>query len=463
MCVGEIIRDATTDTIATLAKRHEATGRTRLLAESAENLLDRMEQLRSRESRDELAVRLERGAVCQWMVDLTYRIVKCDYVGVAQIRDQSHTPEPLAEAGRSTPKRGEWWGLVQSALRSECGNHEVGDARLIGAPLLLRFPRRHAAHAGLAHQQRAVYVIPMRIAGELVSIFAVESQRSAPPLTDEVLSLVRGMANTAAITLEAVAARPTPESREMNDLRSALAEMDGALSLVSHELKSPLTTIMGCLQLIRPQIDRLARMDPSASEVEKTLATVHERLAMASRSAEIEARLATDLVDASRLRSGRMTLCPSPCELGHLIREAVGSQRAASRRIIHLEVPDRSIPVSADPHRIVQVVTNFLANALKYSPKATPVEVRVEIAKSCARVSVSDYGPGLEAPELKRVWRRFYRVSGVPVHNATGSGLGLGLYIAREVIRGHRGKVGVTSVPGHGATFWFSLPLATAA
>src|SRR5262249_30218879 len=107
-----------------------------------------------------------------------------------------------------------------------------------------------------------------------------------------------------------------------------------------------------------------------------------------------------------------------------------------------------------------QVVANFLGNALKYSPKTEPVEVVLEVLKTKARVSVRDYGPGLEKSELRRIWRRFYRVGGVPVHNSTGSGLGLGLYIAGEIMRGHGGKFGVESAPGHGSTFWFTLPFA---
>src|SRR5215472_4579489 len=97
MCVGDIIRDTTTDTVATLAKQYQLSGPRRRLAESAKNLLHRMEQLHERGTRDTLAVALERGAVCQWVVDLTYRIARCHYAAVAQIHDFSHTPEPLAE------------------------------------------------------------------------------------------------------------------------------------------------------------------------------------------------------------------------------------------------------------------------------------------------------------------------------------------------------------------------------
>jgi signal transduction histidine kinase len=458
--VTDIIRDTATGAVATLTNQHEARGRTRLLARSAEDLLARMERLRARGSMDKVAVGLERGAVCQWVVDLTYRVMKCDYVGVAQIRDLAHAPEPLAEAGRLGPDRREWWEYVQTRVFTARRTREAEVAQPAGAALVLQLPWRRTTGTGRAQQPRMVCVIPMYVAAELTAVFAIAVRSSPLTLSDEIIHLARGMASTAAMTLEATAIRPKSGIQETTALRSALAEMDGALSLVSHELKSPLTTIMGCLQLVGQQVERLSFLEPHSLDFEKTAASIQERLGMASRSAQIEDRLADDLVEASRLRSGKLSLRPRLCDIGELVREVVGSQRAASHRIIHLEAPDEPIAVSADPDRIAQVIANFLGNALKYSPRAQPVEVRVDVLKTNLRVSVRDYGPGLEEPELKRIWQRFYRVKGVPVHSPTGSGLGLGLYISGEIIRGHGGKFGVKSVPSLGATFWFSLPLA---
>ena len=105
-----------------------------------------------------------------------------------------------------------------------------------------------------------------------------------------------------------------------------------------------------------------------------------------------------------------------------------------------------------------QVLTNYLANALKYAPVDQPVSVRLEVAASSARVSVRDLGMGLTAEQQQRVWERFYQVA-APGHQGPDGGLGLGLAIARAIVEQHHGQVGVQSAPGRGSTFWFTLPI----
>jgi signal transduction histidine kinase len=458
--VSDIIRESTIGAVATLAKEHETRGRMGLLAQSAEDLLERMERLRGRGPTNKLAVGMEQGAICQWVVDLAFRLVKCDYVAVARIHDLAHAAEPLAEAGRLTRDRREWWDYAQNRVLAARRAYAPEDMQPAGEALVLDLPQRETRRAARTQRSRIACVIPLYVAGELAAVFAFDVRGASLPLSGETITLARGMASAAAIALEGIALRTSRSVRELTALREAVAEMDAALSLVSHELKGPLTTILGCLQLVGQQVDRLTLLEPSSAENEKALASIQERMTMATRSAQVVERLANDLVEASRLHNGKMSIHPTICDLGQLVRDAVGGQRAVSHRIIHLEAPMQAIRVFADPDRIAQVVANFLGNALKYSPKTEPVEVVLEVLKTKARVSVRDYGPGLEKSELRRIWRRFYRVGGVPVHNATGSGLGLGLYIAGEIIRGHGGKFGVESAPGHGSTFWFTLPLA---
>ncbi len=224
-----------------------------------------------------------------------------------------------------------------------------------------------------------------------------------------------------------------PSKRGPRALNEALEQMDYALNLASHELKTPLTTILGCLQLIGAKVDHLAMSSPDAVDVENTRARIYELLALATRGVDIEERLADDLVDAWRIQSAELTVRPEVCDLGQIVAYVVAAQRIASpKRLLHLDVPDQSIVVFADHTRVTQVVTNYLTNALKYSPKDRPVEVRVEVHPVATRVSVRDFGPGLEQEEVTRVWERFYQVPGARAHSTTSSGLGLGLYIARD-------------------------------
>jgi signal transduction histidine kinase len=125
-----------------------------------------------------------------------------------------------------------------------------------------------------------------------------------------------------------------------------------------------------------------------------------------------------------------------------------------------LDLPiEQEVSVFADVGRLVQVVTNYLTNALKYSPADQPIEVRLSIAEQFAQVSVRDEGPGLSLAEQERIWERFYRVPGIEVQSGTGIGLGVGLYLCRTIIEQHDGQVGARSTPGQGSTFWFTLPL----
>ena len=177
----------------------------------------------------------------------------------------------------------------------------------------------------------------------------------------------------------------------------------------------------------------------------------------------IETRMVEDLLDASRLEVHQFEMSLQRENLLTIVQEVVANQQqvARNRQIELTSPPDYLVPVMADAGRIGQVLTNYLTNALKYTPVDRPIAVRLEATPTCAFVSVRDQGPGLTSEQQQQVWKRFYRAT-TPRHNGTDSGLGLGLPIARAIVEQHHGQVGVESVPGHGSTFWFTLPLADA-
>jgi signal transduction histidine kinase len=188
-------------------------------------------------------------------------------------------------------------------------------------------------------------------------------------------------------------------------------------------------------------------------------------LERASRQVNVLNRLLGDMLDISRLRSGRLQihLREEPCDLFAIVKEVVQEQRKAiPNRTMLMELPvERPVLVIADPDRIAQVLINYLSNAIKYSAGDTPVTVSLEVEEEgCrVRVSVRDEGQGLTSEQQGRVWECFYQVEDITVLSGSGIGLGLGLYISRSIIERHHGQVGVQSTPGKGSLFWFALPV----
>jgi len=196
--------------------------------------------------------------------------------------------------------------------------------------------------------------------------------------------------------------------------------------------------------------------------VTKSIATVQGFLNRTERQIGMQNRLVNDLLDVSRVETGRLELHPALCNLLSLVSEVVEDQRYLTPdRTLTLNLPVASeLLVMADADRVRQVVSNYLSNALKYSEVDKPVAIDIETNGSRVRVAVRDEGPGLSESQQQHVWERFYRVPGVEVKTGSGVGLGLGLHISRMIIERQGGRVGLQSVPGKGSTFWFTLPLA---
>lgn len=240
---------------------------------------------------------------------------------------------------------------------------------------------------------------------------------------------------------------------------------DEFIGMASHELRTPLTSIKGNLQLAQRRLQHLLESDDHTFALESKSAMEHltqwnER---ALRQVNVESRLINDLLDASRIQTRGLRVSLEPGNLVQIVRDAVNDvQAVADTRTIHLELPDQlEIPVMVDSIRICQVVTNYLTNALKYSPDDQFVTVGLALGENEARVWVKDAGPGIAPEALRYIWDRFSQVgSFVDYTRRGGGGLGLGLYINHALIQLQGGRSGVESTAGKGATFWFTLPLA---
>jgi signal transduction histidine kinase/CheY-like chemotaxis protein len=243
---------------------------------------------------------------------------------------------------------------------------------------------------------------------------------------------------------------------------AARRRVDAFLGIAGHEMKTPLTSIKGNLQLANHRLTKaLQALELDQQSLHKLLTDVLSMLARAEQQVDVQNRFVSDMVDLSRVHSDQLELSMEPADLVSIIQGVVENQRmSAPSRDIRLHLGDRCpILVNVDADRIGQVMINYLTNALKYSPTDRPVDVSLNVEDIWVRVSVHDQGSGISPSEQERIWERFYRVPGIRTQSGSGVGLGLGLYICRMIIQQHGGQVGVDSTPGQGSTFWFTLPL----
>ena len=237
-------------------------------------------------------------------------------------------------------------------------------------------------------------------------------------------------------------------------LRSALAAAEEAnrlkdefLAVLSHELRTPLNAILGWARMLRA--GTLAEAD-----VPRALETIE-------RNAHAQAQLIEDLLDVSRIVSGKLRLEMRPVDIAEVVEEAVDTVRpTADARGVTLTVVIGHVgPVSGDAQRLQQVIWNLLSNSIKFTPQGGRVDLRVEQAASMVRIAVTDSGQGIDPEFLPHVFDRFRQASSTPGQTRR-KGLGLGLAIVRHLVEAHAGTVSASSDgPGRGATFAVEIPV----
>ncbi|MFL5422589.1 MAG: ATP-binding protein [Myxococcales bacterium] len=217
------------------------------------------------------------------------------------------------------------------------------------------------------------------------------------------------------------------------------------LTVAAHELRTPLTPLSMYLQGIERRLARGLPIEP-------------ELVVKARRQVGRLSRLVEDLLDVSRLESGRLTLSRDRVALDQIVSEVVSDFRAAApQHEIVLRRPTRGVQAMGDRERLEQVVVNLVQNAIKYSPQGGRVEVSVERNGSQARVTVTDEGIGIPKDEQRHIFERFFRAQNATTRNY--GGLGIGLYVSNEIVERHGGAFEVVSEPGKGTTFGFTIPL----
>jgi PAS domain S-box-containing protein len=274
---------------------------------------------------------------------------------------------------------------------------------------------------------------------------------------------------------------PIPVVLVVHEDVTALAEAerlkDEFVAMAAHELRNPVAVLLGSAHLLRqatgPRPDPVSPTSESPENGGIPWEWQEEASTAVVEAGERLAALTDDLLDATRLQANRLELRPEPLDMGALVRRVVKRQHLATdRHTIEMTLPAETDPllVEADMQRLEQVLTNLLSNAIKYSPDGGSIEVEVsrsvhpkftadtgaEARSEWARVAVSDHGMGIPADQFDRIFARFGRASNARERAIPGTGLGL--YLCRELIERHGGRVWFESREGNGTTFTFELP-----
>ena len=231
-------------------------------------------------------------------------------------------------------------------------------------------------------------------------------------------------------------------------LEHAVRVRDDFMSMVSHELRNPLNTLYLQAQL---------RQRIAAKGQVPELPAFRQMVAREEHQIRSMIRLLDDMIDVSRARTGRLAVALRPIDLAGVSRRAVESMQEQARAAgtpLTVEGPAR-LPVNGDEFRLEQVLLNLMTNALRYG-RGQPVCVRLQAAGGEACVTVQDQGPGIAPDDQERIFQQFER--GPTGENIPG--LGLGLFISREIMQAHGGRLELRSAPGEGAAFTLRLPLA---
>jgi signal transduction histidine kinase len=410
------------------------------------------------------AAPLAESALAGRLAELARTALGAEQSGLIAVDPETGTLVPMAVAGVPAAIETLWRAsLARARLSDYLDAAHVAGLRA-GQALAFRWeqtPLNRCLFFGMP----AATVAPLRVGVQLIGLLGLNLTGSRQRHTVADVALAQAVAAFAALAIdrvrllrEQVAARSSAEV-----LRDGHRFMEHALDHTAHEIKNPVTAISSNIQWVERRLDRLLGQPAlDGGDLAGSLAEVRVRLRSIKDKTQLLKRLALDLEDGARTAADRLALRQAPCDLFDIVRRAVEDQRqvAPTRALALTPSREVQIPIVADEIRIGQVLTNYLSNAIKYSPVDGPISVTIHVEGDWVRVAVRDRGPGLPPEEHARVWERLYRSATVQRQTGSEDGLGLGLYISRAIVEQHGGEVGIESSAGQGCAFWFTLPLA---
>ncbi|HXH38411.1 MAG TPA: HAMP domain-containing sensor histidine kinase [Thermoanaerobaculia bacterium] len=292
-------------------------------------------------------------------------------------------------------------------------------------------------YAGVsAEEQRSLMAVPLVSRGQTLGVILAAAAESKP-FTREDASLLGELSRHGSLSID--------NARLYLESQQAVQAREEVLAIVSHDLRSPLNAVMLAASLLQTS-DRIAPQD-------------REELEIIDISAKRMRRLIEDLLDVTRLEGGkRLPIEPAPLSVESLFSETYElfkSQAATSSITLQYQAGDGVPQVFADQHRVLQVLSNLIGNAMKFTPPGGMITYRAEPQDASVRITVADNGPGIPKENLGDIFNPYWQAK-----RTARLGAGLGLPIAKGIVESHGGRMWVESEPGNGTKFFFTLPVA---
>jgi signal transduction histidine kinase len=345
--------------------------------------------------------------------------------------NSGHAAKGLFPTGTSRPIAG---SVLQDVL---AGGQTIVRGDMADNP---RYPEEHEL-SKLGLQSRVV--APLTLGGQPLGILSV-SREEADGFTEDEVELTSLLARQLAAAVQNIRTY-TAERNAAEELRRLSALRADFVSLVSHELRAPMASVIGCAATLRARWREL-----SADQRESFLALIEQETGRLS-------TLVGDVLDTSRIEAGTFTYVFGDVDVGDLVREAASMVSLGTDEVTMTASVVEPLPaVRGDRDRLRQLLLNLLSNAAKYTVSGDEIEVRAAAENGAVVVSIEDHGPGIPAEQQRLVFEKFGRVNS---GGRSKPGAGLGLFIARSIAEAHGGTLDVRSDPGNGATFTIRLPL----
>ncbi|MFT5193516.1 MAG: signal transduction histidine kinase [Cellvibrionaceae bacterium] len=316
----------------------------------------------------------------------------------------------------------------------------MGKVLKTGIPTLTGNAEEEELYHAFRRETRSQMILPITIKNQAAGIVSIE-RNAEDAFSQEDLQSATTLLNHCASSLA--------NSRLFYGVQAANYAKSEFISIVSHELKNPLTSIKGYGDLLLSGLS--GKMSDQQTDFVRTIQTNVKRMN----------RLIRDLTDVSRIDTGQLSVQPEPMPIGAVVSETIMTIQAVADKkniAIHLDMLPDSPMVLGDQERLVQVMTNLMSNACKYSPENSNVYVSLTNGGNRIKLAVKDEGFGISKEDQGKLFTRFFRSDDPNVRQAPGTGLGLS--ISRAIVERHGGEMNFESILGQGTEFWFTIPLA---